>query len=147
MVLVIVPMLPGLANKVTPTNVHIPSALTYLFDINWLYGFVAACILYYALNIVFPDYGTLIPQVVHGDIEVVEGVSSGNASTDGDNAVAEKGLKTSEFQEERDARSWTFSKKTGFAWTEIPGMRGHQLIIPYELLREISFVQLEDQIQ
>jgi hypothetical protein len=45
MALVIVPMLPALANKVTSKNVHIPKELSNLFAINWLYGLLllASC--------------------------------------------------------------------------------------------------------
>ena len=93
MVLVVVPMLPAFANKVTPTKVHISTALSHLFAINWLYGFVASCVLYSVLNLVFPARRTLILSVIHGDIEVVQGVSSSNKSTDGDIGHAEKGLR------------------------------------------------------
>jgi NCS1 family nucleobase:cation symporter-1 len=99
MIVVIVPMLPALANKVTPTKVQIPTALSHIFAINWLYGFIAACVLYYVLNLIFPDRGTLIPSVIHGDMEVVEGVSSSNESTDGDIGHAEKALNTEEPKE------------------------------------------------
>ena len=91
LVLVIVPMLPALAHKVTPNNVHIPIALSNLFSINWLYGFFASCILYYVLNVAFPDRGTLITHTITGDAEVVEGVDSSNASTDEASRQAEKG--------------------------------------------------------
>lgn len=96
MVLVIVPMLPALAHKVTPDSVHIPKELSNLFSVNWLYGFVASCIIYYVLNIVFPDKGTLIPAVVEGYPDVVEGVVTGAESTDGDSSRAEKGLDSKE---------------------------------------------------
>jgi NCS1 family nucleobase:cation symporter-1 len=97
MIMVIAPMLPALANKVTPNNVHIPIALSHLFTINWLYGFVSSCVLYYVLNIIFPDSGTLIPEVIHGDTEVVEGVaSSDESSTEGAEGSAEKGLEVKE---------------------------------------------------
>ena len=86
-------MLPALAHKVTPNNVHIPIALSNLFSINWLYGFFASCILYYVLNVAFPDRGTLITHTITGDAEVVEGVESSNSSTDEDGSRAEKGLK------------------------------------------------------
>jgi hypothetical protein len=56
-------------------------------------------VLYYVLNIVFPDRRTLIPQVIHGDIEVVEGVVEGHESRDGDSSRAEKGLDTKEIVE------------------------------------------------
>jgi NCS1 family nucleobase:cation symporter-1 len=92
MVLVIVPMLPALANKVTPNNVYIPKELSNLFDINWLYGFVVSCVLYYVLNVIFPDRRTLIARVIQGDTEVVEGVIASDESTDGNSGRAEKGL-------------------------------------------------------
>jgi NCS1 family nucleobase:cation symporter-1 len=92
MVLVIVPMLPALANKVTPTKVSIPTDLKNLFAINWLYGFVASCVLYWLLNVAFPAKETLIPVTVHGDIEVFDGVAESHKSSDGDSSRAEKGL-------------------------------------------------------
>lgn len=92
MILVIVPMLPGLAHKVTPDNVPIPTALANLFSINWLYGFISSCVIYYVLNVVFPDRETLIPAVIDGISDVVEGVTTGDESTDGDSSRAEKGL-------------------------------------------------------
>jgi hypothetical protein len=55
--------------------------------------------LYYVLNLVFPDLGTLIPNVIHGDVEVVQGISSSNESSDGDIGGAEKGIKTGEATE------------------------------------------------
>jgi len=92
MILVIVPMLPALANKVTPNNVRIPKKLSNLFTFNWLYGFVASCVLYYVLNVVFPDKRTLISCVVQGDTEVVEGVIASYESTDGNSGRVEKGF-------------------------------------------------------
>jgi NCS1 family nucleobase:cation symporter-1 len=92
MILVIIPMLPALANKVTPNNVHIPKELSNLFAINWLYGFVASCVLYSVLNLVFPEKRTLIACVVQEDTEVVEGVIASDESTDGNSGRAEKGL-------------------------------------------------------
>jgi NCS1 family nucleobase:cation symporter-1 len=78
MVVVIVPMLPGLANKVTPKRVKIPADLTHLFAINWLYGFISACILYYTFNLIWKDEKTLIPATIHGDVQIVEGQESSN---------------------------------------------------------------------
>lgn len=99
MILAIFPMPPALANKLTPTNIHIPTALSHLFTINWLYGFVASCVLSYVLNLIFPDRGTLIPDVIHGDVEVVEGISSSNESTDGEVGDVEKELKVAKPKE------------------------------------------------
>lgn len=85
-------MLPALANKVTPNNVHIPSALSHLFAINWLYGFVASSVLYYVFNLISPDRGTLLTHGVSGDIEYVEGLSSEQQSAIGDIDQSEKGF-------------------------------------------------------
>jgi hypothetical protein len=44
------------------------------------------------LNTVFPDRGTLIPSVIYGDVEVVEGVSSSEHSSSDISGSSEKGL-------------------------------------------------------
>ncbi|RDI84618.1 hypothetical protein Vi05172_g5488 [Venturia inaequalis] len=75
-VIVIVPLLPGLIWKVAPKHVHIAVGLQHLFSFNWLYGFVLSVTLYYFLNVCFPDYDTLIPKVVHGLPQVVEGMEA-----------------------------------------------------------------------
>ncbi|XDG02884.1 hypothetical protein ABKA04_002499 [Annulohypoxylon sp. FPYF3050] len=73
---VIVPLLPALAKKVTPANVHISQGLVNLFTFNWLYGFFVALVLYCGLNYWFPDQTTLIPHVVPGDAPVVRAVDA-----------------------------------------------------------------------
>lgn len=94
MILVIIPMLPALANKVTPDKVHIPKALSNLFAINWLYGFVSSCVIYYGLNVAFPDKVTLIDAGIDGI--PVESLAASGESTDGDSGRAEKGLRSKE---------------------------------------------------
>ncbi|EPE09499.1 ncs1 allantoate transporter [Ophiostoma piceae UAMH 11346] len=66
-----VPNLPGLAAAVNK-NVKIGGA-EYLYDIFYLYGFTAAFGLYYVLNWVWPDVGTLIPVSIHEDTVVING--------------------------------------------------------------------------
>jgi nucleobase:cation symporter-1, NCS1 family len=73
--IVIVPLLPGMANKVTPGNVHIDQGLRHLFSFNWIYGFSLSIVLYWALNIVSPDRNTLIPEVIHGTPRIMDGES------------------------------------------------------------------------
>lgn len=102
LILVIVSVLLALANKVTPTKIHIPTELLHLVTIYRLCSFVASCVLYYVLNLMFLDRGTLISSVIRGDVEVVEGISSSNKSTDGEIAQAEKGLKTGESNADDD---------------------------------------------
>ncbi|KAE8550116.1 hypothetical protein TMatcc_001191 [Talaromyces marneffei ATCC 18224] len=63
---VIVPLLPGLVNAVTPNTTHINIGLRHLYSINYLYGFCLSTALYFALNYFWPHRGTLIPAVVPG---------------------------------------------------------------------------------
>jgi hypothetical protein len=63
-----------------------PGSLRY----HWLYGFVASCVLYYVLNVVFPGRKTLIPNIIHGDTEVVKGVPSSDQSLDGNSSRPRK---------------------------------------------------------
>lgn len=72
----IVPLLPGLANKVTPQNVKIDQGLVNLFSFNWLYGFFLSISIYWTANYFFPHKPTLIDEVVHGynAIPVLDGV-------------------------------------------------------------------------
>ncbi|KAI0155965.1 uracil permease [Pestalotiopsis sp. NC0098] len=85
--LVIVPLLPALAYKVTPQNVHISTGLQHLFTFNWLYGFVVSIVLYYVLNVVFPHRPTLIDKVVPGYPYAIDGIvadtESQNSSKEG----------------------------------------------------------------
>ncbi|KAK8006149.1 hypothetical protein PG991_012446 [Apiospora marii] len=70
---VIAPLLPGIANKVTPQNVRVGAGIANLFAINWLYGFFASIAMYCALNYAAPDRRTLIPAVVPGYSDVGQG--------------------------------------------------------------------------
>ncbi|THX19606.1 uridine permease-like protein Fui1 [Aureobasidium pullulans] len=64
---VVVPLLPALGNKVTPGRVSVPIGLKHLFDFNWLYGFMSSVVMYYVLNVCFPHSATLIAEMVPGD--------------------------------------------------------------------------------
>ena len=66
MLVTVVPLLPALAKKVTPDNVHIDQGLQNLFSFNWLYGFFLSTFIYWVLNFFFPDKKTLIDHVVPG---------------------------------------------------------------------------------
>ena len=74
--LVIVPLLPGLAHAVTPENVQINSGLQHLYDINFLYGFCLSIVLYFSLNYLWPDQATLVPNVVPGVVRPLDAVES-----------------------------------------------------------------------
>lgn len=64
---IVIPLLPGLGNKVTPDNVQLNEGLRNLFSFNWLYGYCASIFMYYVLNLFFPDRSTLIERVVPGN--------------------------------------------------------------------------------
>lgn len=74
--LVIVPLLPGLAHSVTPNNVSIDIGLQHLYSINYLYGFLLSFTLYFVLNYFWPDRATLIPAVVPGVVRPLNAVDS-----------------------------------------------------------------------
>ncbi|OQD84995.1 hypothetical protein PENANT_c011G09405 [Penicillium antarcticum] len=85
---VIVPLLPGLAHAVTPDNVSIDTGLQHLYAINYLYGFSLSFGLYFVLNHVWPNRASLVSAVVPGvvsplnamdsDLEAEADVSSGD---------------------------------------------------------------------
>lgn len=62
----VVPLLPALGKAVTPDNVEISAGLQNLYTFNWLYCFIVAFLLYFALNQLFPHKETLIPEMVPG---------------------------------------------------------------------------------
>ncbi|KAK5729515.1 hypothetical protein LTR17_011935 [Elasticomyces elasticus] len=84
---VIIPLLPGMANKVTPDAVSINTGLQHLFAFNWLYGFILSVTMYGLLNLFFPDKATLIPAVVHGTPQIIEGLDVDSEKQSFDNAI------------------------------------------------------------
>jgi NCS1 family nucleobase:cation symporter-1 len=73
-IVVVVPLLPGMAHNISPDVVHIGTGLERLFSFNWLYGFVLSIVLYVGSHFAIPDRKTMIPAVVHGTPAVVEGM-------------------------------------------------------------------------
>ncbi|KAI1656479.1 uracil permease [Daldinia decipiens] len=97
--LVIMPLLPALAKKVTPQNVDISQGLVNLFTFNWLYGFFVSVVMYYALNYFFPDETTLIPNMVPGVVPVLRAV---NADVDVESGSARDEKMRGEVKAEQD---------------------------------------------
>ncbi|KAF4125819.1 nucleobase:cation symporter-1, NCS1 family [Geosmithia morbida] len=98
-IVVIVPLLPALGNKVTPQNVPLNEGLKHLFAFNWLYGYITSLFLYWLLNYLFPAEETLVPVTVPGgDYSAIHGVEandveSGNTTGEKDGGkVAESPL-------------------------------------------------------
>jgi NCS1 family nucleobase:cation symporter-1 len=71
-----VPNIPGMASAVNP-SVQIGGA-AYIYDIFYLYGFTSAFVVYAGLSWAFPARETLIPESIHEDIVVVDGVEKIN---------------------------------------------------------------------
>jgi NCS1 family nucleobase:cation symporter-1 len=71
-----VPNIPGMASAVNP-KVQIGGA-AYIYDIFYLYGFTSAFVVYAGLSWAFPARETLIPESIHEDIVVVDGVEKIN---------------------------------------------------------------------
>ena len=74
MLLVIIPLLPGMIAKIASGSIHINAGLQHLFSFNWLYGFCLSVVAYWTLNLVSPARQTLIAEVVHGTPTILEGV-------------------------------------------------------------------------
>lgn len=88
---VIVPLLPGLASKVTSGDINIPNGLSNLFSFNWLYGFFLSLALYYFANVLFPHKETLIPRVIHGTDVSIPGIDVDSESNEGRSITKEVG--------------------------------------------------------
>jgi nucleobase:cation symporter-1, NCS1 family len=81
MLVIIVPMLPGLGYAVSPETVNVPTGLIHLYDISWLYGYHASMFLYWLFNVISPAGETLIAKTIPGIPEVVEGVDAGSVES------------------------------------------------------------------
>jgi NCS1 family nucleobase:cation symporter-1 len=69
----VVPNTPGLAKSVNP-KVIINEHIQHIYDMNYLYGFCSAAIVYYVLNRVFPAHETLLEAPIYEDIIIQDGV-------------------------------------------------------------------------
>lgn len=65
-VVIVTPMLPGLAHAITPDKVTVSVGIDHLYSISWLYGFHASIALYYVLAKIFPVTPTLVPKTISG---------------------------------------------------------------------------------
>ena len=74
-VVIVTPLLPGLAHAISPANVNVNSGIDNLYAISWLYGFHASIVLYYILTLIWPVTATLVPKTLSGSpAESIEGV-------------------------------------------------------------------------
>jgi nucleobase:cation symporter-1, NCS1 family len=87
-VVIVAPLLPGLAQAISPNTVHLNAGLTHLYYINWEFGFATSIVCYYILMKVFPAPETMIakPVLVFGE--------SGGDSEGEVNVIHESELKT-----------------------------------------------------
>ena len=74
-VVIVTPLLPGLAHAISPAKVNVNSGIDNLYAISWLYGFHASIVLYYVLTLIWPVPATLVPKTLSGSpAESIEGV-------------------------------------------------------------------------
>lgn len=70
----VVPNIPGLAKAVAPNTVSINAGIQHLYDMNYLWGFFSAVIVYTSLSLIFPAPQTLLKAPIYEDTEVYDGV-------------------------------------------------------------------------
>lgn len=68
----VVPNVPGLAKAVNP-SLDIGEGAQHIHDVNYLYGFISAFVLYWALSIFFPAKETLLTECIYDD-ETITGI-------------------------------------------------------------------------
>ncbi|CAK7268765.1 hypothetical protein SEPCBS57363_003258 [Sporothrix epigloea] len=74
----VAPLLPGLAQTISPGSVHVSNGILRLYDVNWLFGFLTAATLYTGLSWIFPAKESLLTDTIwtRGEIEGVREVDS-----------------------------------------------------------------------
>lgn len=71
------PNLPGLANAVNP-KIKLNSGIQHIYDMNYLWGFASAFVIYSALSKVFPATETLLDATIYEDDDIYDGVEVAN---------------------------------------------------------------------
>lgn len=73
-IVIVTPLLPGLAYSISPTKVVANTGVNHLFAISWLYGFHASIALYYGLTWMWPVKETLVTETIPGTAESLNGL-------------------------------------------------------------------------
>jgi NCS1 family nucleobase:cation symporter-1 len=71
---IVTPLLPGLAYSISPSKVSVNTGINHLFSISWLYGFHASIALYYVLTLLWPMKKTFVSETISGSTESLNGV-------------------------------------------------------------------------
>lgn len=69
----VTPNVPGLAHAVN-SQVKLNGGIEHLYDMNYLWGFLSAAVIYCSLSIAFPATETLLTEPIFEDVAVVDGV-------------------------------------------------------------------------
>lgn len=69
----LVPNIPGLAVAVN-SDLTIPAGIQHIYDMNYLYGFCSAAIVYCGLSLAFPATETLIDAPIYDDVIIHNGI-------------------------------------------------------------------------
>lgn len=92
MITSLAPNLPGMAHAVNP-KVSIGD-LTHVYDINYLYGFFVAFVVYTVLSLVWPAEGTSIERTIYGEVEYYEGSAVVGGDIEKEGAVVDEKRKS-----------------------------------------------------
>lgn len=84
------PNLPGLAHAVNSSN-NISVGAQHLYDMNYLYGFYSALVVYYVLNYFWPHAPTTLDILITGD-DIIAAEDSSNESTQQEIVVEGKNM-------------------------------------------------------
>ena len=74
----IVPCLPGLAHAVTP-SVKLSQGAEHLWDMNMIYSFFSASLIYTVLSLGFPARETLLSEPIRGELPVYDFIEVGDS--------------------------------------------------------------------
>lgn len=75
------PNLPGLAAAVNP-KIELNSSIQHVYDMNYLWGFCSAVVVFVALSKIWPAEKTLIEACIYDDLQINEGVGASSEKLD-----------------------------------------------------------------
>ncbi|EXJ95149.1 hypothetical protein A1O1_00268 [Capronia coronata CBS 617.96] len=93
----VVPNMPGLAKAVQP-SIKLNAGIMHIWDMNYLWGFTSAFVLYCAFSHFFPATETLVEESVYGDVVFYDGTPTPDETKEAEEiatSVDHKGVYTS----------------------------------------------------
>jgi NCS1 family nucleobase:cation symporter-1 len=71
-VISVTPNIPGLAHAVN-SSVKLSGGIQHIYDMNYLFGFTSAFVVYVGLSYIYPPEGVKIPHAIHEEIVIIDG--------------------------------------------------------------------------